>query len=87
MDDKAQDKLDQKILNDGVDFPDDMSLAAVSIVINTFTAIVELSRFNNPCLKSPASTLVDLIFQSRSFSFNQLRDRHYRRETCTAASV
>ena len=43
-------------------------------VINTFTAIVDLSQFNNSCLKSPASTLVDLIFQSRSFSFNQLRD-------------
>ena len=43
--------------------------------INTFTAIVDLSRFNNSCLKSPASTLVDLTFQSRalrSFSLNQL---------------
>ena len=30
--------------------------------INTFTAIVDLSRFNNSCLKSPASTLVDLNF-------------------------
>ena len=35
-------------------------------VINTFTAIVDLSRFNNSCLKSPASTLVDLTFQSRA---------------------
>ena len=34
--------------------------------INTFTAIVDLSRFNNSCLKSPASTLVDLTFQSRA---------------------
>ena len=42
--------------------------------LNTFTAIVHLSRFNNSCLKSPASTLVDLILQSRSFSFNQLCD-------------
>ena len=45
--------------------------------INTFTAIVVLSRFNNSCLKSPASTLVDLTFQSRalsSFSLNQLRN-------------
>ena len=36
-----------------------------------------LSRFNNSCLKLPASTLVDLTFQSRalrSFSLNQLRD-------------
>ena len=43
--------------------------------INTFTAIVDLSRFNNACLKSPASTLVDLTFQLRalrSFSLNQL---------------
>ena len=45
--------------------------------VNTFTAIVDLSRFNNSCLKSPASTLVDLTFQSRalrSFSLNQLRN-------------
>ena len=43
--------------------------------VNTFTAIVDFSRFNNSCLKSPASTLVDLTFQSRplrSFSLNQL---------------
>ena len=46
-------------------------------LLNTFTAIVDLSRFNNSCLKSPASTLVDLTFQShalRSFSLNQLRN-------------
>ena len=45
--------------------------------INTFTAIVDLSRFNNSCLKSPASTLVDLTFQLRalrSFSLNQIRN-------------
>ena len=45
--------------------------------LNTFTAIVDLSRFNNSCLKSPASTLVDLTFQSRtlrSFILNQLRN-------------
>ena len=35
-------------------------------IVNTFTAIVDLSRFNNSCLKSPASTLVDLTFQSRA---------------------
>ena len=51
--------------------------------VNTFTAIVDVSRFNNLCLKSPASNLVDLIFQSRSFSLNQLTWR----ETCTAASM
>ena len=45
--------------------------------LNTFAAIVDLSRFNNSCLKSPASTLVDLTFQSRAlrpFSLNQLRN-------------
>ena len=36
-----------------------------SNTLNTFTAIVDLSRFNNSCLKSPASNLVDLTFQSR----------------------
>ena len=28
----------------------------IKINFNTFTAIVDLSRFNNSCLKSPAST-------------------------------
>jgi len=32
MDDDSADKLEQKIINDEVEFPDDMSLAAVSIV-------------------------------------------------------
>jgi len=32
--------------------------------VNTFTAIVDLSRFNNSCLKSQASTLVDLIIHA-----------------------
>ena len=41
---------------------------------NTFTATVDLSQFNSSWLKSPPSTLVGLIFQSRSFSFNQLCD-------------
>ena len=48
-----------------------------NVNINTFTAIVDLSRFNNSCLKSPASTLVDLTFQSRavrSFGLNKLRN-------------
>ena len=52
----------------------DISLISTTSFINTFTATVDLSRFNNSCLKSPASTLDDLIFQSRSFSFNQLHD-------------
>ena len=33
-----------------------------SVYFNTFTAIVDLSRFNNSCLKLPASNLVDLTF-------------------------
>jgi hypothetical protein len=38
------------------------------MVFNTFTAKVDHSRFNNSCLGLPASTLVNLIFQSCSFS-------------------
>ena len=52
-------------------------ISRCSHCINTFTALVDLSRFNNSCLKSPVSTLVDLTFQSRalcSFSLNQLRN-------------
>jgi hypothetical protein len=52
----------------------------------TFTAIFDLSRFTNSCLKTPSSTSVNLIFKSHSFSLNQLTC-HYMRETCTAASV
>jgi hypothetical protein len=58
----------------------------VVIQVNTFTAVVYLSRFNNSYLKLPVSTLVDLIFQSLSFSVYQLTC-HYMWETCTAASV
>jgi len=43
-------------------------------LLNTFTAIVDLHRFNNSCLKWPVSRLVNLIYQSCSFSFNQLYD-------------
>ena len=67
-----------------------VSIKVAVIAVNTFTAIVDLSRFNNSCLKWPTSTLVDLTFQSRalrSFSLNQLVTCHYRRETYTAASV
>ena len=46
--------------------------------INTFAAsYLNTQGLNNWCLKSPASTLVDLTFQSRalrSFSLNQLRN-------------
>ena len=45
-------------------------------LLNTFTAsYLNTQGLNNSCLKSPASTLVDLTFQScalRSFSLNQL---------------
>ena len=61
--------------------PSDLSPNALDyhclLLFNTFTAIVDLSRFNNSCLKSPASTLVHITFQSRalrSFSLNQLRN-------------
>ena len=53
------------------------SVRDINCFFYTFTAIVDLSRFNNSCLKSPASTLVDLTFQSRalrSFRLNQLRN-------------
>jgi len=48
------------------------------IGINTFAvSYLNTQGLNNSCLKSPASTLVDLTFQSRvlrSFSLNQLRN-------------
>ena len=48
------------------------------ISFNTFAAsYLNTQGLNNSCLKSPASTLVDLTFQSRklrSFSLNQLRN-------------
>ena len=46
--------------------------------INTFAAsCLNTQGLNNSCLKSPASTLVDLTFQSRTlrfFSLNQVRN-------------
>ena len=48
------------------------------IFFNTFAAsYLNTQGLNNSCLKSPASTLVDLTFQSRalrSYSLNQLRN-------------
>ena len=48
------------------------------VLLNTFAAsYLNTQGLNNSCLKSPASTIVDLTFQSRalrSFSFNQLRN-------------
>jgi hypothetical protein len=75
-----------KLANLGIDWTN-WTRMDTKIGLNTFTAIADLSRFNNSCLKSPASTLVDLIFQSRSFSFNQLRDLSLLAGNCTAASV
>ena len=47
-------------------------------LFNTFAAsYLNTQGLNNSCLKSPASTLVELAFQSRalrSFSLNQLRN-------------
>ena len=48
------------------------------LVLNIFAAsYLNTQGLNNSCLKSPASNLVDLTFQSRalrSFSLNQLRN-------------
>ena len=48
------------------------------VFVNTFAAsYLNNQGLNNSYLKSPASTLVDLTFQSRalrSFSLNQLRN-------------
>ena len=48
------------------------------VILNTFSAsYLNTHGLNNSYLKSPASTLVDLTFQSRalrSFSLNQLRN-------------
>ena len=50
----------------------------ISFSLNTFAAsYLNTQGLNNLRLKSPASTLVDLTFQSRalrSFSLNQLRN-------------
>ena len=70
------------ILSENTDLPNKLLMSDdahfhLHGTVNAFTAIVDLSRFNNSCLKSPASTLVDLTFQSRalrSFSLNQLRN-------------
>jgi hypothetical protein len=40
-------------------------------LINTFTAEVDHSQFNNSYLRLPVLTLVDLIFQLRSFSLGR----------------
>ena len=52
------------------------SYPTAGIALNTFAAsYLNTQGLNNSCLKSPASTLVDLTIQSRplrSFSLNQL---------------
>jgi hypothetical protein len=45
-----------------------IKLLLIFPTFNTFTVKVDHSQFNNSCLRLPASTLVDIIFQSRSFS-------------------
>jgi hypothetical protein len=62
-----------QVNQDGLKLNGTHQLLAYADDVNTFTAIVDLSQFNNSCLKSPASTLVNLIFQLRvlrSFSLN-----------------
>ena len=55
-----------------------LTSGSIDIAVNTFAAsYLNTQKLNNSCLKSPASTLVDLTFQSRalrSFSLNQLRN-------------
>jgi len=59
-------------------FCNQMVLNLTHVIINTFTAsYLNTQGLNNSCLKSSASNLVDLTFQSRalrSFSLNQLRN-------------
>ena len=55
-----------------------VSISQGTPFLNTFAAsYLNTQGLNSSCLKSPVSTLVDLIFQSRalrSFSLNQLRN-------------
>ena len=59
-------------------YPYNMNQQDALFTINTFAAsYLNTQGFNNSCLKSPASTVVDLTFQSlalRSFNLNQLRN-------------
>ena len=58
------------------------------LLFNTFAAsYLNTQGLNNSCLKSPASTLVNLTFQSRALRTFSYVTCHYRRETYTAASV
>ena len=54
------------------------AISPLSCEFNTFAAsYLNTQGLNNSCLKLPASTLVDLTFQSRalrSFSLNQLHN-------------
>ena len=58
-DDNAQGKLDQKILNDEVDFPEDMSLAAVLIVMKLL--------MKNPAQQLGSNGSVDTVRQHPFF--------------------
>ena len=54
----------------------DVRMDLQEMKINTFIAIVDLSRFNNSCLKSPASTLVDLGLSQTAHSPSKHKDKH-----------
>ena len=58
-DDNEQDKLGQKILNDEVDFPEDISLAAVSIVMKLL--------MKNPAKRLGSNSSVDTVQQHPFF--------------------
>ena len=58
-DDNEQDKLGQKILNDEVDFPEDISLAAVSIVMKLL--------MKNPAKRLGSNSSIDTVQQHPSF--------------------
>jgi novel protein kinase C epsilon type len=57
-DDNEQNKLGQKILNDEVDFPEDMSLAAVSIVMKLLMKNPAKRLGSNSSVDSPTASLL-----------------------------
>ena len=71
-------KTDEKINDTDFRAKSKKTLESVTYALNTFAAsYLNTQGLNNSCLKSPASTLVDITFQSRalrSFSLNQLRN-------------
>jgi serine/threonine protein kinase len=61
-DDSAEEKLEQKILNDEPDFPDDMSMAAISIV----------KKVSVITIKSEALKCHSLLYALATFSLKTL---------------